>query len=65
MIHAAAARTAAILLGAVLAACADVRPDTIASPRLDSGVTSSNGGGTRVLGDQPNVGISTRAGLVR
>lgn len=46
----------------LLAACADERPNTIVSPRLDSGITSSNGGGTRALGDQPNVGVTTRVG---
>ena len=46
----------------LLAACADGRPNTIVSPRLDSGITSSNGGGTRALGDQPNVGVTTRVG---
>jgi hypothetical protein len=33
----------------------------VASPSLDSGVTSSNGGGTRALGNQPNVGVGGRA----
>ena len=46
----------------LLAACADERPNTIVSPRLDSGITSSNGGGTRALGDQPNMGVTTRVG---
>lgn len=52
----------AFSLISLLAACAYERPNTIVSPRLDSGITSSNGGGARVLGDQPNVGISTRVG---
>ena len=51
-----------LLLLSLLAACADERPNTIVSPRLDSGITSSNGGGTRALGDQPNVGVTTRVG---
>lgn len=47
------------------AACAHERPDTIVSPKLDSGITSSNGGGARTLANQPNVGIGTRVGPVR
>jgi len=43
-----------------LAACAGERPQTTVSPQLESGVTSSNGGGTRALGNQPNVGVMTR-----
>ncbi len=54
-----------VLLASLLAACADTRPDTLVSPSLDSGVTSSNGGGTRTLGNQPNVGVTTRVGPVR
>ena len=27
-------------------------------PVLDSGITSSNGGGQRALGDEPNVGVT-------
>lgn len=49
----------AVLSMAVLTGvCAD-RPDPVASPRLDSGVTSSFGGGTQVLGN-PAVGVTTR-----
>ncbi len=55
-------RAAALLLATFLAACAYDRPDTVVSPQLDSGITSSNGGGARALGNQPNVGISTRVG---
>lgn len=52
----------AILLACALAACADLRPDPVASPRLESGVTSSSGGGAQALGNQPNVGVTTRTG---
>jgi len=52
-------------LVSLLAACADARPDTTVSPQLDSGITSSNGGGARALGNQPNVGITTRTGPTR
>ncbi len=55
-------RIVAFLLAGLLAACADVRPDPVASPKLDSGITSSNGGGARMLGNQPNVGVTTRTG---
>lgn len=58
-------RLAALLTISLLAACADARPDTIVSPQLESGITSSNGGGTRALGNQPSVGITTRTGAVR
>ena len=56
---------AAFLLAATLAACADARPDPVASPRLDSGVTSSNGGGARTLGNQPGASVTTRVGPVQ
>jgi hypothetical protein len=52
-------------LASFLAACAYARPDPVASPRLDSGVTSSNGGGMRVLGDDPYVSMNTRVTPVR
>ncbi len=56
-------RFTAILLAGLLAACADVRPDTVVSPQLDSGVTSSNGGGARALGNQPGgIGVTTQVG---
>ena len=60
-------RTATLLLTGLLAAnlltaCAEVRPDPVVSPRLDSGITSRNGGGTRTLGNQPGVGVTTRVG---
>lgn len=53
-------RTTIILLTAcILAACSADRPDTTVSPKLDSGITSSNGGGQRMLGNQPDVGVTT------
>ena len=58
-------RISAIFLAGLLAACSDVRPDTIVSPRLDSGVTSSNGGGARALNNQPGVGVTTTVGPAR
>ena len=45
---------------ALLAACAQAKPDPVASPQLDSGVQSSFGGATQVLGNNPNVGVTTR-----
>ena len=52
-----------IVLGVCLAvtACAGERPggDPAVSSRLDSGVTSSNGGGQRVLGSTPNISSGT------
>lgn len=56
---------ACLLALSLLAACAEMRPDPVASPRLDSGITSNNGGGQRALGDIPNVGVTTRVGTVR
>lgn len=52
-------RVLPVLLVLALAACADAKPDPVASPRLDSGITSSNGGGMRALGGDPNVTLST------
>lgn len=44
-----------------LSACAGVHPgvDPAVSARLDSGVTSSNGGGQRVLDGTPNIGVNS------
>ncbi len=44
----------------LLAACQDqqpVRAGSATSPQLDSGVTSSNGGGQRTTGDLPSVNV--------
>ena len=46
----------------LLAACGAARPDPIVSPQLESGITSSNGGGTTTLGSGPYVGVTTRTG---
>lgn len=53
----------ATLLAGVVAACSAIRPDTVVSPRLDSGVTSNNGGGARQLNNNPNMGVTTRTGV--
>ncbi len=58
-------RIATLLIISLLAACADARPDATVSPQLESGITSSDGGGTRALGNQPGVGITTRTGAVQ
>ena len=49
---------------AFLAACnnPNERPGTVASPRLDSGVTSSNGGGARAVGNLPSINIGPNGG---
>ena len=47
-----------VLVG--LAGCAAERPDRVVSPRLDSGVTSNNGGGQRALGDTLDEGVAVR-----
>ena len=50
-----------------LTACAYETPggDPVVSPRLDSGVTSSNGGGQRALGNTLDVGVSNGATTIR
>ena len=58
-------RITAVLLASLLAACSAARPDTVVSPRLDSGVTSNDGGGTRALGNQPRAGVTTPVGPVQ
>ncbi len=55
-------RITAVLFASLLAACSAIRPDTAVSPQLDSGITSSNGGGTRALGNQPGASVTTRIG---
>ena len=58
--------TAFALACLALAACtpaqrsaADLDPQSTVSPKLDSGVTSNNGGGSRALGNNNNVGVTT------
>ncbi len=53
-----------ILAILLLSTSAD-RPDTVVSPWLDSGITSSNGGGTRALGNNPDATITARTGPAR
>jgi hypothetical protein len=48
-----------LLTACILTACAAGQPDTTVSPKLESGITSSNGGGQRMLNNQPNVGVTT------
>ncbi len=48
-----------LLTACVLTACAAEQPNTVVSPKLESGITSSNGGGQRQLGNQPDVGVTT------
>ena len=51
----------ALALGFSLCACGSTsgpgHPDQAISPRLDSGVTSSNGGGVRTLGGTNSINI--------
>jgi hypothetical protein len=54
-----------LLLAGLLAACANARPDPVASPQLNSGVTSNSGGGAQALGNQPNIGVTTRTAPAR
>jgi len=48
----------ALLTVCILAACSADRSDTPAPPKLDSGITSSNGG-ARTLGRQSDIGVTT------
>lgn len=52
-------RLVPVLLVSLLAACGRTGPQSTSSPNLDSGVTSSRGGATQVLGNQPNTGVTT------
>ena len=51
-----------IALGLGLCACGQTRPDSPISPNLDSGVTSSNGGGTRTLNNTNSTTVSPGGG---
>ena len=56
-----------IIIGAAclaLAACAEGRQRSLETRSLDSGVTSSNGGGAFVLHNQPDVGITSNGTTV-
>ncbi len=48
-----------LLTVCVLTACAAAHSDTAVVPKLETGITSSNGGGQRQLGNQPDVGVTT------
>lgn len=58
-------RITAVILAGLLAACSAVQPDTTVSPRLDSGITSSNGGGARALSNQSGASVTTPVGPAR
>lgn len=48
------------LLCLALAACSGAeRPQSTVSPQLNSGVTSNNGGGSRALNNNQNMGVTT------
>ena len=49
----------AILTIFLLAACSGATRDTTVSPNLESGITSSNGGGQRALGNTNSMGVTT------
>lgn len=52
-------RFGAVAVLVMLAGCGATGPQSTASPALDSGVTSSSGGGQRALGNLPNTGVTT------
>lgn len=56
---------AVALACAALLGCAGERPQSARTPGLETGITSNNGGGERALGNQPNVGVTTRVGPAR
>lgn len=56
---------AALLACLALGACAYEKPQSTVSPGLNSGITSNDGGGTRQLGNIPNVGITTQTAPTR
>jgi len=45
---------------AALMGCAGERPQSTTTPGLETGITSSNGGGQRALGNQVNESITVR-----
>ncbi len=48
-----------------VAACSEVKPSPVVSPGLDSGVTSNNGGGSRQLNNNQNMGVTSRPGVAQ
>lgn len=46
-----------VALGLAVCACASGPQRPAIDPKLDSGVTSSNGGGQRATGNTPNVSV--------
>ena len=56
---------AVALACAALLGCAGERPQSTTTPGLETGITSNNGGGQRALGNQPNVGFTTRVAPAR
>lgn len=53
---------AVVLAGGLLAGCAYARPDPVSSPGLESGVIAGSGGGARALGNQVDMGVTSRTG---
>ena len=51
---------ACTLLCLGLTACAEERPQSTFTKGLDTGITASDGGGMRALGNQPNATVTTR-----
>jgi len=43
-----------------LASCAAERQQSTSTPGLETGITANNGGGTRTLNNNPNMGVTTR-----
>lgn len=50
---------ASSLICLALASCAADRPQSTFTKGMDTGITSSDGGSTRALGNNPNVGINS------
>ena len=63
-------RSFTILAGACLAACTSAeraaeRPQSATTAGLDTGITSSNGGGQRALGNNQNIPLGTASSQAR
>ena len=59
-----------ILAFTVLVACTPAersaeRPQSITTPRLDTGITETGGGGQQTLGNNVDVGVKTRVAPAR
>ncbi len=52
-------RIIALLTACIVAACSAEQPSTATAPKLETGITSSNGGGQRQLDNTQSIGVTT------